>query len=48
MEFHDSVRAGYLAEAVLDPARWLVVDASRDRDEITRQIIGEVKRRFDL
>ena len=41
-EFHDRVRAAYLALAEAEPARFLVVDASRPVDEIAGAIRGRV------
>ena len=41
-EFHDRVRAAYLALAEAEPARFLVVDASRPVDEIAGDIRGRV------
>lgn len=34
LEFHRRVRAGYLAQATADPARWLVVDGSGSREDV--------------
>ena len=36
MAFHERVRAGYLAMAVADPERWLVVDASQGVEAVQR------------
>ncbi|NUT59339.1 MAG: dTMP kinase [Agromyces sp.] len=41
-EFHDRVRAAYLALAEAEPGRFLVVDASRPVDEIAGDIRGRV------
>jgi dTMP kinase len=38
LEFHQHVRAGYLALAGAQPDRWLVVDASSSPQEIAEQI----------
>lgn len=40
--FHERVRAGYLAMAAADPARWLVVDASRPVAEVQELLRGRV------
>ena len=37
-EFHQRVRAGFLALAGAEPARYLVLDADRPAEEITREI----------
>jgi dTMP kinase len=37
-DFHDRVRAGYLKMAAAEPARWRVVDGSRDPDDVEVQI----------
>ena len=33
--FHERVRAGFLAQAAADPARWTVVDATAGVDEVS-------------
>lgn len=42
VEFHYRVRRGYLEMSRLEPARWLVLDASRPRDIIAREIWSRV------
>jgi dTMP kinase len=42
-EFHDRVRSGFLALASADPARYLVIDAARPADEITREITARIR-----
>jgi len=42
-EFHYRVRSGFLALAKADPARYLVVDATRSQDEITRTISTRIR-----
>lgn len=42
--FHERVRAGFLAQASADPARWLVLDATVDPDSLTDQISAAVAR----
>ncbi|MEM7755053.1 MAG: dTMP kinase [Planctomycetota bacterium] len=37
--FHARVRAGYLDQAQADPDRHLVVDASRDPEDVYRQLV---------
>jgi dTMP kinase len=34
VEYHERVRAGYLTMAAHEPARWVVIDATRTVDEI--------------
>lgn len=38
LAFHQRVRAGYLAMAAADPARWLVVDANRSVEEVQQTL----------
>ncbi len=38
MEFHQRVRAGFLARAQADPERYLVLDATRPPGELSREI----------
>jgi dTMP kinase len=42
-EFHERVRAGFRALAHAEPGRYLVLDATRPADEITRQITETVR-----
>jgi len=41
-DFHDRVRAGYLALAAAEPQRFLVLDATRDRDDLETEIRDRV------
>ena len=41
-DFHDRVRAGYLALAAAEPKRFLVLDATRDRDDLEAEIRDRV------
>ena len=41
-EFHDRVRAGYLDLAAAEPQRFLVLDATRERDELEAEIRDRV------
>jgi dTMP kinase len=43
LEFHERVRAGFLALAAAEPGRWLVLDAL----EPIEKIQGEVRRRVE-
>ena len=38
LPFHRKVREGYLAQAAADPAHWLVVDATLEREEVVERI----------
>jgi dTMP kinase len=38
LEFHRKVRAGYLAQAAADPARWLVVDGALSREDVVATV----------
>jgi dTMP kinase len=42
-EFHQRVRAGFLALARAEPARYLVLDADRPQEEITRAIQDRIR-----
>jgi len=42
-EFHLRVRAGFLALAAAEPARYLVLDAARPPDQITRDIQDRIR-----
>lgn len=46
VEFHRRVRAGYLALAAEEPARWLVIDASLPIDAIQPAILARVLARL--
>ena len=43
MEFHQRVRAGFLALAQADPERYLVLDATRPPGELSREIQAAVR-----
>jgi dTMP kinase len=42
-DFHDRVRAGFLALAEAEPARYLVLDAAREPFELSREIQGRIR-----
>jgi len=42
-EFHQRVRAGFLALARAEPSRYLVLDADQPQDEITREIQDRIR-----
>jgi dTMP kinase len=42
-EFHQRVRAGFLARAKTEPSRYLVLDASRDPGDLSREIQASVR-----
>ncbi len=42
-EFHDRVRGGFLALARAEPSRYLIIDADRPADEITREIADRIR-----
>ena len=44
--FLDRVRAGYLAMAEADPARWAVVDASVGVDQVAARVLSAVRERL--
>jgi dTMP kinase len=43
LEFHRRVRAGFLALARAEPSRYLVIDATRPVDEISREIKDRIR-----
>jgi dTMP kinase len=43
VSFHNRVRTGFIALAAADPARYLVIDAARPAQEITRQITDRIR-----
>jgi dTMP kinase len=45
-EFAARVRGGFAAQAAADPARWLVVDGTREVDAITAHIVEAVRARL--
>lgn len=45
-EFHRKVRQGYLDQTKRDPARHAVLDARRDSDAVTVNLLNELRRRF--
>ena len=45
--FLDRVRAGYLAMAEADPARWAVVDADGSVDAVAARVMAAVQERLD-
>ncbi|MFJ6212292.1 dTMP kinase [Streptomyces sp. NPDC092296] len=47
-EFHQRVRAGFLALAAADPARYLVVDASRPAEAVTTAVRHRLDRELPL
>jgi dTMP kinase len=46
--FHEKVRSGYLKLASLEPTRFHIIDASKQRDDITEQIISILFNRIDI
>lgn len=43
-DFHERVRAGYLAMAAADPARWRILDGTRSESEVARAVLDHVER----
>jgi dTMP kinase len=43
LAFHERVREGYLAMANAEPDRWLLLDALRPREELTREVWARVQ-----
>ncbi len=46
LAFHQAVRAGYLALAAADPARWIVIDATQSPEAIQAEIRALLARRL--
>ncbi len=46
LEFHRKVRAGYLEQARRWPGVYAVLDASKDADDVTRQLLRAVRERI--
>ena len=44
VDYHRRVRAGFLALAAAEPARFAVVDATREPDAVTRDVLAAVDR----
>lgn len=44
--FHEQVRDGFLAQAAVDPDRWLVLDATQAPDAIAEAVWSAVRERF--
>ena len=42
-QFHQRVRQGYLAQAALEPEKWVVVDAAQAPRDISRQVWAKVQ-----
>ncbi|HDM10120.1 MAG: dTMP kinase [Deltaproteobacteria bacterium] len=43
LEFHQEVRNGYMSLAKREPDRFVVLDGTRDQDELAREILGIVE-----
>jgi dTMP kinase len=46
LQFHEGLRAGYLAIAAADPVRCMVIDAARSEDDVARSIFDAVSSRL--
>jgi len=44
LQFHESVRNGYLELARREPVRFVVVDASKDPSKVRKQILGHLEK----
>jgi dTMP kinase len=44
-EFHDRVRAGYLAMAAAEPRRWVVLDGEGEAEEVARRVAAAAEAR---
>lgn len=45
--FHRAVRKGYLDQAEADPGRYIVIDASRNEEEVWAELSGAVRERVE-
>lgn len=48
ISFHEKVREGFLAQALAEPKRWAIVDATQNEDLITCQLIEILNKRLGL
>lgn len=48
VSFHKKVREGFLDQVRRTPQRWFVVDAACSADDVTKEIIAELERKFAL
>lgn len=46
ISFHEKVRAGFLGEAKLDPARWVTVDAEQAIPKVVDKCLGAINLRL--
>ncbi len=46
LEFHQRVRAGYLAMVKQEPERWVVVDAGKGWDEVQQQLCATILKKL--
>lgn len=46
LEFHQKVRAGFLAESQRDPQRWVILDASQPADQVAERAWQELVARL--
>ncbi len=46
--FHESVRRGYLNQASAEPQRFVIVDATRSFDEVTREVTGIIAAKAEV
>ncbi|GAB4132011.1 MAG: dTMP kinase [Fimbriimonadaceae bacterium] len=46
LEFHQKVRAGFLAESQRDPQRWVILDASQPADQVAERAWQELQARL--
>jgi dTMP kinase len=47
IEFHRAVRVGFLQEARMEPRRWIIMDASRPREEVLESVLAVVMERLN-
>lgn len=46
LDFHEKVRAAFLAEAARNPARWVVIDAAQQAESVSKQCLQAIEERI--
>lgn len=46
LDFHEKLRAGFLAIAAAEPGRCAVIDASGSEEDVTKQVIAQISERL--
>jgi dTMP kinase len=48
LSFHKKVRSGYLEMARLEPARFRIIDASKEADQVREEITRTLSEKIDV